>query len=212
MFKVVEVKRKDRCNYFDDITEYWIAKKTDTDYHEYLHSFSFKEKWRADDVCDYLNKEIQHLVSKELKRMFKTGDVRLPYELDGCNQKAIEYICDSDYDTCSTHKSGLGGGKREIRIIQHKKKFDLMECWNNKESDRIKKRLENYKVRCDYENGFLVIEDKGVLIFMDSIRSTLAIPEHISCLPFYIKSNGVSKETVVINMSRLKELWRKKND
>ena len=118
-----------------------------------------------------------------------------------------DVLDDCDYEIIKFHNSGKGCGIREVTVVMQRKPFNLIDAWRNKESERIRSKLKDYSVYCDYEQGLLLIKDKGVLIDEMNIRSALEIKSNL-WFPFVAMccGNGVCVDTAIINMSRYMEI------
>ena len=94
-------------------------------------------------------------------------------------------------------------------VIERRVAFDIVKEWKQKNSQGFKRRLSCYDVHCKYDDGLLVIMDKGVLVELARIREALCIETDTTPSAFFSLSSSVCFDTVVINMTKLIEMIEK---
>lgn len=107
-----------------------------------------------------------------------------------------------DFESCT------GKTIQTIQVVEIEQ-FDLVKEWRNKNSQLLKCRLSDYNLYCRYNDGLMIISDKGKLIDKTRIRSALNIPYvPISEIPCFVAGigNTVCENTLIINMTKLIEV------
>lgn len=107
-----------------------------------------------------------------------------------------------DFESCT-------GKTIQTLQVSEIEQFDLVKEWKNKNSQLLKCRLSDYNVYFRYNDGLMLISDKGVLVDKTKIRTALNIPYvpifEIPCCVVGI-GNTVCENTIIINMTRLMEV------
>ena len=80
--------------------------------------------------------------------------------------------------------------------------FDIVKEWKQRNAQAIRCRLDCYDVYCRFDDGLMVLMDKGVLLDMKRIKKALNV--ETSEVPYTIFSVGdtVCENTFIINMTK----------
>ena len=109
-----------------------------------------------------------------------------------------------EFDKCS-HNS-----LQEI-VVKRNIIFDIVKEWKQRNSQLIECRLSDYNVYLKYDDGLMVISDKGVLVSIERIKNALNIQDvPTSEIPFISLGVGncTVENTIIINMTKLLKVVR----
>ena len=107
-----------------------------------------------------------------------------------------------DFESCT-------GKTIQTLQVSEIEQFDLVNEWTNKNSKLLECRLSDYNVYLKYDDGLMVISDKGVLVSIERIKNALNIQNvPTSEIPFISigVGNCAIENTIIINMTKLLEV------